>query len=235
MRSFQRGIFALCFLSAPLVFAPAAHADMLKVTGFAVGSEIVSLVSPSPFVSRDVNVGAFNVNPPIGMLVYCIDLFQTISFGTLYSDYTTTSLAADAQITAARKGEIAQLFHGFYAPSLTSSTKSAAFQLALWEILYETGPTLNVDGGDLANKGVNYAKNPNTQSAVVLLADSWLGGLGSFSTDLGGFTTYRSPEHQDQISYRPISTSAVPEPPTWALIFAGLGTFAFIVRRRHRA
>ena len=237
MRLLQRGIFALCLLSAPLMFAPAASADMLKATGFAFGSETISLVSPSPFVSRDVSAGAFNLNPPVGILAYCIDLFQTISFGTLYSNYTTTSLAADAQITAARKGEIAQLFHGFYAPSLTNSTKSAAFQLALWEILYETGPTLNVDGGDLANRGVNYAKNPNTPAGVVSLADTWLGGLGSFSTDLGGFTTYRSPERQDQISYRPVpeSTSAVPEPPTWALIFAGLTTLAFMTRRRHRA
>jgi hypothetical protein len=231
MRSFQRGILALCLLSAPLMFAPPARADMLKVTGFAVGSEVVSLVGPSPFVSRDLNVGAFNLNPPAGVLAYCIDIFQTISFGTLYSDYTTTSLAADAQITAARKGEISQLFHGFYATSLTSSTKSAAFQLALWKILLETGPTLSVDGGDLANRGVLYAKSPNTPAGVVSLADTWLGGLGSFPTDLDGFTVYLSPEHQDQISYR----GAVPLPPTWALIFAGLTTLAFMARRRQRS
>ena len=230
MRSFQCGILALCLLSAPLTFAPAARADVLKVTGFAVGSQTISLVSPSPFVSRDVNAGAFNLNPPAGVLAYCVDIFQTISFGTLYSDYTTTSLAADAQITAARKGEIAQLFHGFYTTSLTGSTNSAAFQLALWEILYETGSTLNVDGNDLANRGVTHAKSPTTPAGVVLLADTWLDGLGSFSTDLGGFTTYRSPEHQDQISYRP-----VPEPPTWALVFAGLGALGFMARRRQRS
>lgn len=226
MKSFQCGILALCLLSVPLMFAPAARADLLKVTGFAVGSQTVSLVSPSPFVSRDMNAGAFNLNPPAGILAYCIDILQTISFGTLYSDYTTTSLVSDGQITAVRKGEIAQLFHGFYTTSLTSSAKSAAFQLALWEILFETGSTLNVDGGDLANRGVTYAKIPNTPAGVVLLADTWLGGLGSFSTDLGGFTTYRSPEHQDQISFRP-----VPEPPTWALVFLGLGTLGFMARR----
>lgn len=230
MGSFQCGILALCLLSAPVVFPPAARGDVLKVTGFAVGSQTVSLVSPSPFVSRNIHAGVFNLNPPAGILAYCIDIFQTIGFGTLYSDYTTTSLATDAQITAARKGEIAQLFHGFYTTSLTGSTNTAAFQLALWEILFETGSTLNVDGGDLANRGVTYAKSPKTPAGVVLLADTWLGGLGSFSTDLGGFTTYRSPAHQDQISYRP-----VPEPPTWALVFAGLGTLGFMARRRRRS
>ena len=227
MRLLQRGILAVCLVSAPFLFAPVASAGVLKATGFAFGSETVSLVSPSPFVSQDVSAGAFNLNPPVGILAYCIDLFQTLSFGTLYSDYTTTSLAADAQITAARKGEIAQLFHGFYATSLTSSTKTAAFQLALWEILYETGPALNVDGSDLANRGVNYAKNPNTPAGVISQADTWLADLGSFSPDLGGLTTYRSAEHQDQISYQP-----VPEPSSWALIFVGLTTLAFMRPRQ---
>ena len=227
MRSFQRGILALGLLTVPLVFAPAASADLLKATGFADGSEKVSLVSPS-FASRDVNAGVFNLSPPSpGVLAYCIEIFQTINFGTLYSDYTTTSLASDGQITAVRKGEIAQLFHGFYAPSLTSSTKTAAFQLALWEILYETGPTLNVDGGDLVSRGVNYANTPNTSVGVISQADTWLAGLGAFSSDVSGFIIYRSPDHQDQMR--------VPEPATWALVFAGLTTLAFIARRRKRA
>lgn len=227
MKSFQRGILALCLLTVPLVFASPASADLLKATGYAVGSEKVSLVSPS-FGSHDVNAGVFNLNPPSpGVLAYCIDIFQTITFGTLYSDYTTTSLSSDAQLTAVRKGEIAQLFHGFYAPSLTSSTKTAAFQLALWEILYETGPTLNVDGGNLINRGVNYANTPNTPAGVISQADTWLAGLGAFSSDISGFILYRSPEHQDQIR--------VPEPATWALVLAGLGTLAFMARRRKRA
>ena len=227
MRSCHSRILALCLLSTILMFATTARADVFKATGFAVGSQTVSLVSPLPFVSQDVRAGAFSLNPPAGFIAYCIDLFQTISFGTLYSDYTATPLAADAQVTAARKGEIAQLFHGFYTSSLTSATNSAAFQLALWEILFETGSTLNVDGGDLAGRGVTYAKSPNTPAGVVSLADTWLGGLGSFSTDLGGFTTYRSTSHQDQISYQP-----VPQPPAWALVFAGLGTLGFVARRR---
>jgi hypothetical protein len=37
MKLFQRGILALCLLSAPLMFAPAASADLLKATGFALG------------------------------------------------------------------------------------------------------------------------------------------------------------------------------------------------------
>ena len=64
-----------------------------------------------------------------------------------------TTLAADGGLTATRKAEISQLFHGFYDTSLISSTNSAAFQLALWEITFEKdGNPLNVDGAS-SNKG----------------------------------------------------------------------------------
>jgi hypothetical protein len=199
-------------------------------TGFTVGWQSVTLTSPGFVLGPTIPAGALNLNPPAGVIGYCIDIFQTISFNTLYNDYTPKSLATDGFLTAARKGEIAQLFHGFYDMSLTSSTKSAAFQLALWEIVFETGPTLNVDGSNATDRGVNYATNPNTPANVITIADTWLAGLGSFSTDLAGITTYRSEAHQDLIGYH-----HVPEPATWTLLLAGLGLVTFMARRRVKA
>ncbi len=164
---------------------------------------------------------------PAGDIAYCIDLAQTISFGTPYTDYTKSSLAADGVLSPLRKGEIAQLFHGFYTTSLLNTTNSAAFQLALWEIVFETGPSLDVDGAHAATRGVNYASNPDTPGSVIATADSWLAGLGAFSTDTTGLYTYRSPEHQDQIVYH-----RTPEPPTLIILGAGLGLIAFLTRRR---
>jgi hypothetical protein len=174
-----------------------------------------------------VNAGAFSLNPPAGDIAYCIDLAQTINFGTLYNDYTKSSLAADGVLSSLRKGEIAQLFHGFYTTSLLNSTNSAAFQLALWEIVFETGSTLDVDGANTSTRGVNYASNPDTPGSVIAIADAWLAGLGALSTDTTGLYTYRSPEHQDQIVYH-----RTPEPPTLIILGAGLGLIAFLARRR---
>lgn len=231
MRSFHPKLFALCILSAGLLCATAARADLLKATGFAVGSQNVTLTSPGFVLGPTVHAGAFNLNPPAGIIAYCIDIFQTLSFGSLYNDYATTSLAADGGLSSARKSEISQLFHGFYDTSLTSSTNSAAFQLALWEIVYEKdGNPLNVDGAS-PDKGGTYATNPSTPAAVITTADAWLAGLGSFPTDLDGFTTYRSARHQDLISYH----GHVPEPATWTLLVAGLGLLASISRRRAKA
>ena len=225
MRSLPLKLVAACLLGAGLMFAPAAYADPFKATGFAVGSQTITLTDP--LRNGNVNAGAFSLNPPAGDIAYCIDLAQTINFGTLYNDYTKLSLAADGVLSSLRKGEIAQLFHGFYTTSLLNSTNSAAFQLALWEIVFETGSALDVDGANTSTRGVNYASNPDTPGSVIAIADAWLAGLGAFSTDTTGLYTYRSPEHQDQIVYH-----RTPEPPTLIILGAGLGLIAFLTRRR---
>ena len=232
MRPSHRTLLALCLLSAGLAYTPLANADPLKATGFAVGYENVTLTSPGFVLGPTVHAGAFNLNPPAGVIAYCIDIFQTLSFGSLYTDYSTSTLAADGVLSATRKNEISQLFHGFYNTSLTSSTNSAAFQLALWEIVYETGPKLNVDGANSSDRGVTYATNPSTPANVITIADSWLAGLGGYASDLDGFTTYRSANHQDLISY---VGHEVPEPATWTMLLAGLGLVTFVGRRRMKA
>ena len=226
MRSLHSGLIGACLLGVCLMFAPAAYAEPLTATGFYLGSaQTISLTDPAR--NGNVSAGAFSLNPPAGDIAYCIDLAQTISFGTPYIDYTKSSLAADGVLSPLRKGEIAQLFHGFYTTSLLNTTNSAAFQLALWEIVFETGPSLDVDGAHAATRGVNYASNPDTPGSVIAIADSWLAGLGAFSTDTTGLYTYRSPEHQDQIVYH-----RTPEPPTLIILGAGLGLIAFLTRRR---
>ena len=141
-------------------------------TGFTVGSQAVTLTSPGFVLGPTVSAGAFNLNPPAGVIAYCIDIFQTIQFGTPYNDYTATSLAADGVLTAARKAEIAQLFHGFYDTSLTSAKNSAAFQLALWEVTFENGlNSLSADGASL-NKGSTYATGPDGPGTVIAIANS---------------------------------------------------------------
>ena len=232
MRSFGRKLFALCILSAALAWVPVAQADPLTATGFHVGSQQVTLTSQGfpTVIGPTVSAGAFDLNPPAGVIAYCIDIFHTLSFGTAYTNYTPHTLASDVELTAARKSQIAQLFHGFYDTSLTSSTNTAAFQLALWEIVFETTSDRNVDSTD-PTKGTTYATDVahggSTPANVISTADSWLGQLNNFSTDLDGFTTYRSYDHQDLIGYH-----HVPEPPTWMLLFAGVGTLVYLRRRR---
>ena len=232
MRLSPLTLAAVGLLGASLMFAPATYADPLKATGFYVGpAETITLTDPvwNGGAPGNVHAGAFSLNPPAGEIAYCIDLAQTISFGSLYTDYTKSSLAADVVLSPLRKGEIAQLFHGFYTTSLLSTTNSAAFQLALWEIVFESASSsLDVDGAhDAAHRGNNYATGPDGPGTVIGIANDWLAGLGAFSTDTTGFYTYRSDWHQDQIVYH-----RTPEPPTLIILGAGLGLIAFLARRR---
>src|SRR5207245_10072298 len=125
MRSLPLKLVAACLLGAGLMFAPAAYADPFKATGFAVGSQTITLTDPHR--NGNGNAGAFSLNPPAGDIAYCIDLAQTINFGTLYNDYTKSSLAADGVLSSPRKREPAQLVHGFYPTSCLHPTIIAAF------------------------------------------------------------------------------------------------------------
>src|ERR1700682_545132 len=98
MRSLPFRFLAICLLGAGLMVAPAAYADPFKATGFYLGSaQTISLTDP--LRNGDVHAGAFGLNPPAGEIAYCIDLAQTISFTTPYTDYTKSSLAADGVLS----------------------------------------------------------------------------------------------------------------------------------------
>jgi hypothetical protein len=101
----------------------------------------------------------------------------------------------------------------------TSAINSAAFQLAVWEILYDDD--LSLFSGSFHTNRVGNATDA--------LAESWLAGLGGFS-DKGEIILYQSGEHQDFIGRRP--SSDVPEPGPVALIGIGLVAMLVFTRRR---
>jgi len=72
--------------------ATAARADNVTFPGFAHGSETVafSLTAPNAVASGTVSAGGFAtiLNGSPSFVSYCVDLYQHIAFGTLYSNYT---------------------------------------------------------------------------------------------------------------------------------------------------
>jgi len=202
--------------------ATAARADNVTFTGFAHGSETVgfSLVAPNAVASGTVNAGGFatilNGNP--SFVSYCVDLYQHIAFGTVYPEYTapgTTHVFANDRAY----GDLGRLYA--HAGVVDTSVEEAAFQIAVWEIAYETAP------GDYAlGSGAASFSGGSAAGGALDLAATWLAGLGDGAGR--SISVIESAEHQDVIF------APVPEPSTYMLMLAGLLATVEISRRKRK-
>ena len=80
-------------------------------------------------------------NPLVG---YCIDLYQTAVDGETYDLVALTSApqgGGQGTMSAAKATALAQMWKQFFADSLTNATTRGAFQLAVWEIIFEDWTT----------------------------------------------------------------------------------------------
>lgn len=198
--------------------SPPASADALRFNGFAVGSVAVTLLSP---VSEGTRAGEFsftNVMTNEELFTFCIDVHKFIQWGP--TTYTRSSLADDALFNPLQKTRIDQLFTSAFGLVGSDRNKAAAFQLALWELVYDTP----LSGPITFSSGTFQATSSAVGDAAALLD-----GLGS-ATGGWALTTWRSGTGQDQISVTELS-----EPGTVPMLFAALGVLGFMVRRKKNA
>jgi len=196
------------------VALPAA-AGILHPTGFANGYQVFGL-STGQTVEAGGFVGTWDTGSgPDPIQFWCAELSQTFSFNHSY--IYNASIPNNATYTM-----LGQLFHEAYAVALSDTEHSAAFQLAIWEILFD--PDLNLSGGTFK------VTNNHGHGATVTLAQGWLDNLGSF-TDNWDIVHLANESHQDFITGIPLRRE-VPEPAPLALI--GVGIVAMMIASRRR-
>lgn len=224
------GITAFCALLAVPTLGQAATVYLVG-DGYAQGSESFNLTAPVPVAVNPTGAGGFTghiglTNPPTTPIFFwCVELSQTFSFGTVYNNYTFSPLGNTliSQLFT-EVGGSAALLSG--PPSATKTINSAAFQLALWEILYEGGTYggLNVSTGNFKATG---------DAAAIAQANIWLAGLSALSPATTALFSLHSASNQDFITDTPPPPGLlIPEPASLPLLGVGLLAVIFMMRRR---
>jgi hypothetical protein len=154
---------------------------------------------------------------------FCAELTQAVTTGqsATYSVVNPLSLASIGGNTT-KLGYIQDLYNKFF-DNANTEAGGAAFQLALWEILYDTPGSLSLTSGDFTAK----------DGDSVALAQNWLNNLSSTPTgpnkyDLLGLASIDS---QDQIIGFPSEDpNPIPAPPAVILGLVAAGVVG--LRRR---
>jgi hypothetical protein len=188
------------------------------VTVYVNGTSVTG--TPGPYYWHESNPapGSPYANPTT---TFCVELTQHISTGNTYS-YTPTTLASTPGVSASEATLISQLWGAHFntaweSSTFTGSDQSTAFQLALWELVYDSGSNLSLSSGNFkVTSASQYAKN---------IAQSWLNGLSSLPANQFGtnfsddqLVWLRNSSKQDQLTmipgdHQPPPPAGVPAPP----------------------
>jgi PEP-CTERM motif len=157
---------------------------------------------------------------------FCVDINTYLAYGpTQYSLVRADDYFDDPDSTVVNR--IGQLYSG-YNKVINTPDNSAAFQLALWEIINETGADLSLSG----NQQGSFAASEF--GSALGLANEWLEKLDDFDNDYNLFVLKSGSDgdhklSQDLLVYSPAPVK-VPEPGTLALL--ALGICGLLLRKK---
>ena len=236
-----------CILAAAAAVAagiPAAASASVTITGisgnpgFATGKVIYTpggIGGSASRTSQDLLVGRLRLTgidnatmAAVTFDTYCIDIFNYMRTGTF--DLQAFSLADPIKenqlkrLLSATAGAIDSTI-GFE----QKRNVSAAIQMAVWEIVNESGTSAySLDSG-LFQMGTTGSVANGGRA----IAQSYLTNIASFSAT--GTHSYRMLAAVNPISnQRQIFLAAVPEPSTWAMLILGFGVIGGALRKNRR-
>ncbi|MEP7156837.1 MAG: PEP-CTERM sorting domain-containing protein [Betaproteobacteria bacterium] len=222
MKILNKSLIGLAGLATIGALSAPASATIITVTSFAQPNPTtVHIQSGTPNTSEYVYAGGFNTtNGTSSFVSWCVDIVQNTYLGVGVNNYTLVNAASVSQIGAARADALGRLATQ-YLGQVNNATTSAAFQLAAWEIVFETaGNPYNMSGGNFLAWGAS--------DNSIGLAQTWLNNLPGSSTY--SVSVWSSPTHQDLAVF-----TNVPEPATLGLLAIGLIGAGFAKKRKAKA
>lgn len=166
-----------------------------------------------------------NANFNAAVPTYCIELDQGLTNTTTTFTVQTNLTLAPTIGTAAKATAITSLFDRYYNSTIGNTSQQAAFQLALWDIIYDGAPSTSVT--ESTNGFVKFS-NATAQSMLDAIANNTAYSNGSLAGNR--LVALTNGSLQDQITVDPNPSNPVPAPP--AVLLAGLGALTLLGRSR---
>jgi hypothetical protein len=213
----------------------AANANTLQTTGWM--SVVTPPQPPETFslhrgatVQNNIQTGGFAGiwNTTEAIFFWCFDLDHFFNLGSTYTnDYVETTVAAytgDATLDL----QLRQLFEEASPHVRDNRDTSAAFQLAIWNLLYDNDLSVTTNPASFwANNG---------SATAIAQANTWLTGLSGYTGNGWSIrvlqSTSHDPTHQSFIVGDHPPRQDVPEPSPLLLFVLALGALMSIQARR---
>lgn len=207
---------ALAGIATLALAAPAGAAAVQFVDWNVPGASRGPIDVNAP-VDQNVQAGEFRVlvdGSPF--TTFCIELTQHIALPSpVYGSYAIVApdspLVAGGGFDALQLSRFGRLFEHYLDDSRASSTASAAFQVAVWEIAYDGSVALDLLGGGFRIGAIGASGTPGG------LAGGWLSTLDQQAAGNWRFQVLHSDSQQDQLM-----GARVPLPASAWLLGAGL-------------
>jgi len=222
-----------CVLAGTLAVG-AAHATTLHTTGWMPVNAnpqppdtfTLHREAPNPsHTQAGINTGGFaGTWNSASIFFWCFDLDHFFSFGQNYTDYVETTVAAYTG-DATLEGQLRQLFEEAWPHVQDTGDTSAAFQLAIWNLLYDSDLSVSTHPAPF------WADNGH--AAAITQANTWLAGLSGYTGAGWSIRVLQSTNgHQSFIVGDHTPRQDVPEPASLPLLVLALGALMLLQARR---